>query len=221
MLQLSAAAILEKNNFAQDSAWLALLEIQCPDGEVIRLVQNTEDITWSDQEWIAFPFLIDSVKQSKTEVPQVPVRVGNVTRAIERFIEHYNGLVKSTVIIRVVLAKGGTRDAGGKLTLTGPPEIEETFTVQKTASNEEWATFTLGGSLPIMLRFPFTRILKDWCPFKYAKIRCGIPEWVKDTYPDCGHTLLACRERHAAAGIKVIRFGGEPGMGGGIYESNN
>lgn len=221
MLQISTVAKLEKNKIAQDSAWLVLLEVQCPDGQIIRLVQNTEDVVWNGHDWIAFPFIIDQVKTSKTEVPQVSVRVGNQTRAIERFLEHYAGLVKSTVIIRVVISKGATRDESGKLVLTAPAEVEETFTVQGTSSDAEWAVLTLGGSMPLRLRFPFKRILKDWCQVKYTGIECGIPVSVKNTYPDCNHTLADCRVRHAAVGRTVLRFDGEPGIGrGGLYASN-
>lgn len=200
MLNLSLAAILEKNKIAQDNVWLTLLEIQCPDGEVIRLCSDTQDQTWNGHEWIAFPFTIDSVKQSKTEVPQVPIRVSNVTRAIERVIEQYNGFIGCTVVVRVVMSK--------HLELT-IPEIEETFTVQGTSSDHEWATFNLGGSLPIMMRFPFRRILKDWCPFVYKDIECA----ATSSNPDCTHTLNGCR-----ANGNSVRFGGEPSIGqSGLY----
>lgn len=200
MLDLSLAAILEKNKIAQDNVWLVLLEIQCPDGEVIRLVSNTEKITWGGNEWIAFPFLIDSVKTNKTEVPQVPVKVGNQTRAIERVIEEYNGFIGCTVILRVVMSK--------HLELA-IPEIEETFTVQGTSSNYEWATFNLGGSLPIMMRFPFRRVLKDWCPFVYKDIECA----ATSSNTTCTHTLTGCR-----ANGNSKRFGGENAISiGGLY----
>lgn len=203
MLQLSMAAILEKNRIASDNVWLILLEVQCPDGEVIRLCSDTQDQIWNGELWTAFPFVVDSVKQNKTEVPQVPVRIGNQTRAIERFVEHYGGLVGCTVVLRVVMSK--------HLEIT-VPEIEETFTVQTTSSNEEWVTFNLGGSLPVMLRYPFRRILKDWCPLKYKGIECG----ATSSQPDCPHTLNGCRERNNST-----RFGGEPGMAVvGIYGSN-
>lgn len=204
MLQLSTAAILEKNKIAQDSVWITLLEVNAPDGEVIRLCYNTEDITWNKNLWVAFPFMIDEIKQNKTEMPQVPVKISNVTRAIERYIEQYGGFINCKVVIRVVNSKYLNQTI---------PEIEETFVIQKTSSDAEWAKFDLGGSLPLKMRFPFRRILKDWCQCTYKGIECGA---ISDL-PDCPHTLKGCRERNNA-----VRFEGEPAMQmGGIYVSNS
>lgn len=204
MLQLSTAAILEKNKISQDSAWITLLEIRASDQTIIRICHNTEDITWGGELWIAFPFTIDSVRQTKNEVPQVPVKISNITRVIEQYIEQYAGFVGCTVILRVVNSK--------HLDLS-LAEVEETFTVQHTNSDANWATFNLGGSLPLMMRFPFRRILKDWCPFTYKDIECAATAM----QADCPHTLQGCRARNNS-----IRFGGEPSMAiGGIYASNN
>jgi len=210
MLNLSAIATLEKNKIASDSAWLTLLEVQTP-AETIRICQNTENISWSGQTWVAFPFTIDSVKQSKTELPSVPVKVSNVTRAIEAYIEEYSGLMGCTVKLMVVNTKASHRD-GGVLVIDGPAEVDEEFVNRHTKSDADWATFTLGAALAVMKRFPFRRILKDWCPFPYKEIECA----ATSSLPDCSHTLQACRDRGNS-----VRFGGEPSMAqGGLYASN-
>lgn len=203
MLQLSTAAILEKNKIAQESVWILLLQVNAPDGQIIRLCYNTENIEWDGYTWVAFPFVIDEMKQNKTEIPQIPIRISNVTRAIERYVEQYGGFVGCTAIIRVV---------NSKCLNEGRAEIEETFTIQKATSNFEWAVFELGGSLPLRLRYPFRRVLKDWCPYDYKGIECA----AVSPYETCPHTLKGCRERNNS-----VRFGGEPSMTiGGLYASN-
>lgn len=212
MLTLSSAAILEKNKIAQDGVWLTLLELQAPDSTVIRIVQNNENIVWNGFTWIAFPFTIDSVKQTKTQLPSIPVKISNVTRVMEQYIEQYGGMVGCTVILRVVNSKFSTR-INGVLTLTGSAEVDEEFVVMHTTSDATWATFNLGGALPLMKRFPFRRILKDWCPFPYAQIECGYV----GALPTCAHTLQDCRNHGNS-----LRFGGEPSMAqGGLYASNS
>lgn len=203
MLQLSTAAIMEKNKIAQDSVWITLLEVEIPNEDSLRICYNNEDITWNGRLWTAFPFVIDTVKQNKTEIPQVPVKISNITRAIERYIEQYDGFIGYTVILRVVNSKYLDQIV---------PEIEETFVIQKTSSDAEWAKFELGGSLPLRMRFPFRRVLKDWCWYTYKGIECG----AVSELADCPHTLSGCRERSNS-----VRFGGEPSMRlGGIYASN-
>lgn len=203
MLQLSTAAILEKNRIAQEGVWVTLLELEVPEEDALRICYNTEDITWGGHVWTAFPFVLDTVQENKSETPTVTVRISNVTRAIEQYIETYRGFIGSAVTLRIVNSKYLDNERA---------EVEESFVVQKTSSTSEWATFELGGALPVRLRYPQRRILKDWCPYAYKSIECG----ATSTLSDCPHTLRGCKERNNAT-----RFGGEPSMRvGGQYASN-
>ena len=212
MLNLQAAAIIEKNKVWQQSAWLTMLEIQdarLPDN--IRIVCSNKNVIWGGLEWVAFPFEISSVKQNKNEVPKVPVKISNITRVMEQYIEQYDGFVGKTVILRVINTAGATQNEAGAFVVTTDAVVEETFTVQSVSSDSTWATFNLGGSLPIMQRFPARRILKDFCPFTYKGIECAATSGLAT----CPKTLTACRERGNST-----RFGGEPAIGyGGMYAS--
>ena len=212
MLTLSAASIIEKNKIWQQSAWLTMLEIQdnrLP--EYLRIVCSNKNVIWGGHEWVAFPFEISSVKQTKSEVPKVPVKISNITRAIEQYIEMFDGFIGDTVILRVINTAGATL-YDDVYTVTTDAVVEETFVVQSVSSDAMWATFNLGGSLPIMQRFPARRILKDFCPFVYKGIECA----ATSNEVACPKTLVACRARNNST-----RFGGEPAIGyGGIYASN-
>lgn len=203
MLPLSLAAKIEKNKIATDSCWITLLEIFMEGQDSIKICSNNVDVTWNNAVWTAFPFTVDQVTQNKTEIPTVPIKVSNITRVIEQYIEQYGGLVGTKVILRVI---------NSNFLENAVAEVEETFTIESTTADAQWATFNLGGSLPVKMRFPFRRILKDWCPFVYKGIECAATSDLET----CPHTLKGCRERNNSK-----RFGGEYSIStGGIYVSN-
>lgn len=199
MLDLSAAAIIEKNKLVSDSVWIILLEITTPD-ETIRIASNNTDIEWNGYTWTAFPFIIDDMKYDKEELIEVPVRVSNVTKFMEYFVEYYDGLVNQEVVLRVVNSNFLDEEK---------PELEENFVITSTTTDSTWCTFKLGSGFPLRQRFPKDRLLKDFCPFVYKGVECGSTS----SEPDCPRTLYGCYLRG-----NTPRFGGEPAMViGGMY----
>ncbi len=77
----------------------------------------------------------------------------------------------------------------------------------------------MGPYAPDITRIPFAYCYR--CPlnlnYPSCGIECAVPAAVKATYPTCSGTLAECRLRMAAAGITLIRFGGEPGLARNIY----
>lgn len=202
MLTLSDVAKLEKNKLNSDGAWILLLEVQVaglPD--IIRVCRNNDDVTWNGFGWVAFPFELGDISEdTKGTIPSVELKVSNVTKALQYYLEQANGGVQSKVILRVVHSK--------HLDLTSP-ELEEVFSVTKVSADAMWVTFTLGMNYPNGARRPLRRYLKNFCPFKYKQIECGS----NSSYQSCDKTLTACRERGNST-----RFGGEEGIpSGGMY----
>lgn len=202
MIDLSEIAKIDKNQLASDGIFLVLLKIDVPGLDVpICLVRNTEDIEWQSQRWIAFPFELGEIEEdSQGSLPSVQLRVSNVSRAMQAYIEGGSGGVNSEVTLYVVHSKN----------LASPlAEVEEFFSVTNTTATAEWVTFTLGTSYPAGSRRPFWRYMKNHCPFKYKSIECGS----LSSLPTCPKTLTGCRERNNS-----VRFGGEPAIPqGGIY----
>ena len=205
MLTLSQAAIYEKNKIESFNAWLILLEITIPvENEapvVLRLVRNTDGIIWNGLEWTAFPFEIEPPKQSsKGEMPNFTIRVSNVTRTIEAYLEQAGGGVGAEVRIMVVLSE--------HLELT-TPELDEIFSVQSVSYDENFVSFVLTGAVNLFKRVPQRRYLKNFCPFQYKGPECKS----KSGCETCNKSYSDCRIRGNAE-----RFGGEPGIPqGGIY----
>lgn len=202
-LTISAAATIEKNKLCSDGAWLVLLEIALP-GQTIHLVRNNENIIWRGIEWAAFPFDIDDIEENtKGEVQSLNVKVSNVTRTIQAYLEPSGGATGTVVKIYFKMSKGLSEASA---------EVEEVFAVTKTSVTAEWVTFSLGAGYPLSVRRPEKRVFKNFCQFQYCGIECGLPESMKTTYPDCKRTLTDCRTRGNST-----RFNGEPAIPGGLY----
>lgn len=211
---LSSVAIAEKNKLNSNSVFLVCLRIIIPGiSEPLRLVSNSENISWkhpSDKRtetYVAFPFDINEISDdSSGEVPRVDVRVSNVSRAMDQYIQYYDDYVKAngytpiTISICVV---------NSKVIATNPaavPEVDHDFELKQPKCDAEWATFSLSAGNPYTKRFPQNRILRNHCRyiFKGSDGRCGYT----GLETTCDHSLLQCRARNNSE-----RFGNAPGVG--------
>ena len=196
MNSLSLASILEKNRLASDGAWLILLEIVLGAAH-LHLVRNTENITWDGQEYTAFPFEMDAQKEDRQELTQLTIRVSNVSRVVQGYVEAAGGGTGATVIIRVVNSNH----------LDMPADLEEVFTSLSATADVHWVLFVLGIGEIMSQRFPADRNMRNYCRYKQFKgVRCGY----NDTAMECNRTLARCRDL-----LNSGRFGGEPGLPGG------
>ena len=206
MLKLNPAAIIEKNRLSSDGVWLILLELNIADlTEPIRVVRNNEDIFWNGVPWVAFPFELGEMNEdSKGELPNLTLKISNITGALQQYIEMSNGGVDSSAIIRVVHSKHLDLDI---------PEIEETFAVESLTVDVNWITVNLGPDFTTQLRVPADRYMKDFCPFKFKGYECGY----NGLDESCDKTIDDCRKNKKNS----VRFGGEPALPGGAYASNH
>lgn len=208
MLTISATALAEKNKLATTSVFMLALMVTIPGvGTPVRVVANSEDITWQGETWVAFPFEIEEISDNnKGEVPSVEVRVGNVNRSMEAYIHAYDAYCKangfSPIVMNIYVVN--SENLG-----SATPEVEYEYELKKPKTNPKWATFTLGASNLFTRRCPAQRVLKDHCRFKFKSTRCGY----SGEETACDKTLTRCRALSNSA-----RFGGAPGIGSrGIY----
>lgn len=208
---LSSTAIAEKNKLASGVVWLLMLEITIPGvSEPVRVVANNEDVTWRGYTWQKFRFEMEPVgEESKGEVPQLEIRVSNVNRLIEVYLQNYdsycktNGISPITLNIYVVLSNnlGNTT-----------PEAEYLYDLKKPKADEMWATFVLGATNTFNRRYPVARLQKNTCQYRKYNYPAGNSSLcgASSAYTTCDRTLSACRTRNNS-----IRFGGSPGVGAG------
>jgi len=198
MLPIPAAIIPSLNSLTSDEPVVVLAEIQLPQVPItLRLVRDTQDVTWDSELWTRFPFEIDDIGEGVPgELPNVTLKVGNAQRAIQGFIEEVDGGVDSTVIIRVIHKSHLSETT---------PIIQLEYTVTNVHSNNDFITFSLGAANVFIRRFPLNRILKNFCRWRFKSARCGFV----GAATDCNKTLQRCREL-----LISPRFGGFPGVGG-------
>lgn len=194
MLNLSANSILLKNKLESDGSWLILLKIDNLDIDPIYLVRNTDNVTWNGQEYIAFPFQLDALKDdSSGTIQSVQIKISNITNALVPYLEASKGGVGAEITLYVV---------NSKLLNEAEPAWDFKFSVLRTTVDTQWCNFTLGSSVQLKTR-RHRRYLKNSCSNKYGDAVCGVSAGTKATYPTCNRTLTHCLERGNSA-----RYGG-------------
>jgi len=203
-LNISAQAVAEKNKLNSSSSWLILLELIYPGEEPIRLVWNTENIMWDGFEWLAAPFELGEIEESKDgDVPEVPLYVVDIERRITPTIDQYDGGIGAEVIVRIVHSKYLDNEI---------PEFEDKMEIIDTNIDHlNRVKFQLGAENLTNHRCPPDRFLKGHCRYKTFKgALCGYdgPE------EECNRTFTRCRELGNQS-----RFGGFPGVGAiGVWQ---
>ena len=191
MLQFSKIATLEKNKLSSDAPFLLLFDISHEQlAENIRLVRNTEDVTWAGKTWTAFPVDIEDYSEDGKSLPALNMKIAAGQGLITTYLQKYGGLTDARVRIYIVHAKCLDVDKA---------ETELEFQITETTYDEQWITFTLGASPELANRFPAWKYLTDFCPFVCGDIRCGYAG-----NRTCKNNLASC--------LIPQRFGGEPGI---------
>lgn len=172
MLSLSLAAILEKNKLSSDKPWILLLEVQLSasvPGSMVRFARNTEDVVFGGKLYQKFNFELDSLEEKgQAELPQVVLRVSNVSRILEGFLTAYSGGVGATVNLYVV----NEANTGGE------PDLAMQFTIVTSSADANWVTFELGADNPMRKPFPRHYYLATSCRLIYntPTMRAVLPD---------------------------------------------
>jgi len=209
-MTLSPGAYLEKNKLSTSKVWLVLLEITMPDTTVIRICSNSESVTWpvtAGDIYTGFPFELGEIGDTtKGEVPSLEIRVSNVMRILEPYLETQAGLVDSDVVIRIVNSINVTTPSLGAGVNNNNPEIELEYLIMNSHTDSQWVYFTLGASNPWNKRFPRNKVNKNFCRYKVFKgSRCQYA----GAQIVCDRSLYVCRNTM----LNSINFGGCPGVG--------
>jgi len=195
---LPANLILEKNKLNATSPWIILLDIKLPDNTILYFCNNNENIQFNGHTYNAIAFELDTTTQTvKGEIPSVTLRISNVTKLIQAYLEEYNGGIGATVTLRVVNTAYLNENYS---------ELEMTFDVIAASTDAYWATFTLGTPNPLRKMFPPYMYIAEHCNWQFKSAECGYSgpaTTCKRTYEDC--------KLHG----NTARFGGFKGLSGG------
>ncbi len=195
MKQLPASVIIEKNKIATGSAWLLFIDITITPEIVLHFVRNTEAVEYKGINYEAFPFELDTVNETtKGEIPTLQLRVSNVTRIIQTYLEQYQGGIGKTVKLMVVNSAYLAEDFS---------DLEMEFDILETTSDVQWVSFKLGAPNPLRQRFPKSRYFSSYCRWVFKDAGCGYA----GTATACNKRLLDCQALNNSP-----RFGGFPGL---------
>ena len=203
-LVISSDIIREKNKIEGGGIFIILLKIIIPGlEEPITITSDTNETVWNEETYVPFPFLLEEIHDTiKGDVPQVQLKISNVTRAIEAYIQQYDEYCKengySPIIVYIYVVHSEHLEETD-------PIVEYIFELRQPQTNAMWVTFTLSATNLFMKRFPIYRMLKNRCRYKTFKgPLCGY----SGSETTCDRTLARCRELGNSN-----RFGGFPGLG--------
>lgn len=215
-MALSSQTIQDKNALNTDAVLITLLEIQIPAiDEVteektinnIYVTSDNADTIWNGNTYLPFHFEMDDKSfSSKSEVVQWSIKVSNVTRVMEQYVQDYDLFLKQYGIdgnkiicyIRVVNSKDIDNTT---------PIVEHRAILSQPKTNAQWATFVLSPNNLSKTQFPFRKILKNFCDWKFKSTKCGY----LGEGQFCDKTLTTCRTYENSP-----RFGGFIGVGEGV-----
>lgn len=188
--------IEEKNKISQDQPWLLFLTMtNVAKTTVIRLVRNTENITFKGHEYVAFPFEIDSIPEASVgSLPTLSIKVSNVDRQIQTYVEQDATFGSGW---EVIISLAHISQLSGTNLLNQVAEIEHKFqSLDLTADNEN-LTINLGVPNPMLIQFPRQKFSGNFCQRTFND-GVGCPYSSKgrgNGYTSCKKTLSDCKDR--------------------------
>lgn len=200
MLNLPAAIILAKNKLSDTSPWLVTAEMLLGGIDNVKIVSNNENITVDGDVYTAFPFQLEPISNnSGGELTSASIAVGNANRALQYYVELYNGCVDSQVTVRIFNANYLTY-ANVALTWS--------FIIMSSVCTSETITFSLGARNPLRMKFPPYRYFNEHCKWIFKSAECDYTR----ANLTCDRTLAACELKN-----NTLRFGGCPGLAPGSF----
>jgi len=201
MKELDAAFIAAKNKQLIKTIRLYTVVDYDGEGNDLRFAEYTSDVTFDSLVYQAFPITFVFVtEKTQGEVDQVQLRVSNVSRLIEAYLQQYN-LREKQVKITYVHADH----------LDDPDnKYEESWHIDSYTTNVSQAIFILSSILDVrQVALPLRTVNRNVCGwasagrFKGIECKYAGPETV------CDGTLQQCR-----AYQNIINYGAFPASGG-------
>lgn len=192
---LPLALRLAKNQMIGTAPWVLFLDVVLPNDDVLRLVNNTESLVFGGHTYEPFAFKLNETKSSGGgKIQGVTLRAANPERALQPYLEEYDGLVGCAVTITVVHTDNLAEDYAD-LTLQ--------WNIVAAQPKADWIDFTLGAENPLRRRFPLHTATPRACNWLFKGAECAY----SGSATSCARTLDNCRVLNNSA-----RFGGRPGL---------
>lgn len=188
----------EISKLYQDKAWITLLTIKNPDGELIQnLCINTEDVLFNGEVYLKTNVEIGEIPQAtKGQLPKIPLKIQNVDRVIGQMVETDPNFGSGWIIgVRAV----HENHLGTNPTLNPDDTIYEEMVVNDVLTTHAFVTFNLSmGQNPMRIQFPSQKYNPAHCQRTFDNAFTGCPystEGKNSNFTFCNKTLENCKER--------------------------
>jgi len=195
MRQLNNTFKSEKNKAENQPVFLYTIYDYDGSGSNLYFAEYDQDITYNGITYQRFPITHEFVSEnSKGEIDSIRVRVSNINRLIQAYLEDYD-LRSKKVSIKMVFANE----------LADPSAyIEDIFYIDSYTAGQDVVEFTLSGKFDVLaLELPARKYSRNYCGWKFKSAECGY----SGTETSCNKTLQRCRELG-----NQVRFGGFPAV---------
>ena len=203
---MKLSTIKDLNDISNGGVLLVALEIFIPDTPVVRVINNSENIVFKGNEYVAFPFSIGELSAAKGETPTFQLQIDNTSRAMQQYIQAYDNYLKTYGVgnsaIKAIVYVINSNDLDEEI-------FSENFELTEFSSDSSYVTFTLGTNSLFSMSYPPRKMYKDYCMFAFKGDQCGY----KGTDSKCKKTLADCRAKGNSE-----RFGGFLGIAGGYKQ---
>lgn len=191
---------VEEKNLEENKP-IVLYELNYEGSNWLYLAEYDEDVTFDGQVYTAFPISHESVSENVGgEVDSVRVKVANVNREIQVYIEQYDAFRGKSIIIKLVWANQ-LADADAY--------IQDEFFVDKVVSDENVTEFTLTSKFDVLdIDLPLRKYSRHFCSWVFKSVECGY----SGAEVTCNLSLARCRVLN-----NVLRFGSFPSIPSKIY----
>jgi len=181
--------IEEKNKISQYQPWLLFLTLtNVAKTLTLRLVRNTENITYKGQEYVAFPFDIDSIPEATLgSLPTLSIKVSNVDRQIQAYVEQDETFGSGW---EVIISLAHISQLNGTNLEDQVAEIEHKFQSLDLVADNQFLTINLGVKNPMLVKFPRQQYSGGFCQRTFNDGE-GCPYSTQGLAP---RTLLTCRK---------------------------
>lgn len=197
---LDGKIVKESRELTSRSAWLWLLAVTISGvEETIRLVNNTEDISYGGNTYTRCNFELGPWRYTETgELPGRQLKVTNIdlVNYLLPYVDDYDGIVGATIVTTPVNSQHLDVDMSAKamefMVLAGSPTETEII-------------FGLGAPNPLIQWVQRHRYFADYCPFvsRFGDAECGY----SGEQTVCNGLLSQCKDYG-----NQVRFGGEVGL---------
>lgn len=203
---MKLSTIKDLNDISNGEVLLVALEIFIPDTPTVRVINNSENIVFKGNEYVAFPFSIGELSAAKGETPTFQLQIDNTSRAMQQYIQAYDNYLKTHGVgnsaIKAIVYVVNSNDLDEEI-------FSENFELTEFSSDSSYVTFTLGTNSLFSMSYPPRKMYKDYCMFAFKGNQCGY----KGTDDKCKKILADCRAKRNSE-----RFGGFLGIAGGYKQ---